>query len=160
MKIKKMLVRVAVGVVASSALSVVGAAPALAADCVPVGTFVGDVSVTACFTLDTFQGGYPSVGTYVVPHGYVSVCQAGACNGQSITPAPTGIAVVPNQYSVVPTSGTPIPNGCVGSNCTPSAAPGYQVVLFGDPAVLVVRINGIEQRPDVPTVCFTTAGVC
>lgn len=162
-KLKKLLASAAGTMLVFGVIGVAGATSAAAAECTPFGTFVGDIKVTVCVAPDLPPAGYPSAGAYAAPHGYVQVCRGTDCSlTVPFEDGATGAAVVLTQVGpLVPTKGTSIPNTCIGtSTCTPSNLPGFQVTLFGDPALLIIKINGNETRLDAPTVCVSTAGTC
>lgn len=138
-----------------------GGTAAAAGSCVPLGTFVGGVKVTVCVAVDTPPAGYPSVGFYVAPHGYVEVCTASGCTYRDFSFGPTGGAIVPvNQVTIAPGTGTPVPNTCVGAVCTPSTLPGYEITLFSDSGILIIQINDADTKIDLPTSCISTSGTC
>lgn len=159
--VKKMLATSLAGIAAFSVAGIAGAGQASAAECTPLGTYAGGISIAVCIAVDTPPAGYPSVGFYVAPHGYVEVCRNGSCTHRPFDIGPTGAAVVPvNQVNLVPTGGTAVPNICFAGVCTPSTIPGYQVVLFQDSGVVIIQVNDNDTKLDVPTLCVSTTGTC
>ena len=159
--VKKMLATTLASVAAFSVAGIAGAGQASAGECTPLGTYYGGVSIEVCIAVDMPPAGYPSVGFYVAPHGYVEVCRGTTCSTQPFSFGPTGAAVVPvNQFSLTSTTGTPIPNTCYSGICTPSTLPGYEITLFEDSGVVIIQANGFYSKPDVATTCVSTAGTC
>jgi len=137
-----------------------GTTAASAADCNPLTVSYGGTSVTVCLAPSFPPPGYPSVGAYVALDGYVQVCTPG-CITLPIHVGTTGTAIIPGQVSFGPSgTGAPIPNTCVGTVCTPSNLPGYEVTLFGDSNFLYVWVNGTQFRFDILTLCQSTSGSC
>lgn len=157
--IKRLVVAAGVVLVAGS-LSIASASPAVAAPCTPASASYGSYSVTVCLDVDQLSPGYPGVGVYYQPHGYVTVCTPVCSTPVSFGNDQTGVAYNTADNSVTFTAGTPIPNACVGSTCTPSTAPGIQVVLFGQSRTATVRVAGTEVPIELPTVCVSSSGLC
>lgn len=147
-------------VLTAATFATTGMTAASAAECTPLTVAYGGTSVTVCLAASFPPPGSPSVGAYVALDGYVQVCTPG-CITLPVHVGTTGTAIIPGQVSFTPTGpGAPIPNTCVGTICTPSNLPGYQITLFGDSNFLYVWVNGTQYRFDIPRVCIGTSGTC
>jgi hypothetical protein len=147
-------------VLAAATFAATGATAASAATCQPLTVSYGGTSVTVCLAPSFPPPGSPSVGFYVALDGYVEVCTPG-CITIPVQIGTTGAAIIPGQTGTASGGpGAPIPNTCVGTICTPSNLPGFQVTLFGDANFLYVWVNGTQYRFDIPSICQSTAGSC
>lgn len=159
--LKRSFTLAGLSVFATAGLGLTSVAPASASDCIPVGANFGTTKVTVCVAVDPLFPGFPGVGLYGVAHGYVEVCDP-TCRRSDYLVDQTGVAVNSNDYSVSTSgTGTPLPQVCVGSTCSPATSPAVTVKIFSDFRTVTIRYDGTQQDVELPTVCVTTvSGGC